>query len=99
MSHPHLVLLQPESVRVDGRRRKLSDEGFGLAQPRLKFLKRLPEPSHQDLSLLQSREPLAVALTHRVVAAAQRIRLHLREELTRYTTSLYFLQTNFLSPS
>lgn len=86
MSYPHLVLLQPQSVRVDRRRRKLSDEGFGLPQPRLQFLVGLPEPSHQNLSLLQSREPLAVALAHRVVTRAQRIHLHLREELTRYIT-------------
>lgn len=79
MTHPHLVLLQPESVGVDGWWWQLSDEGFSLPQPRLQFLIRLPEPSHQNLGLLQRREALTVPLADCIVASAERICLHLRD--------------------
>lgn len=53
MFHPHLVLLQAESICVDGWWWKLADEHLSFTQPRLQFLIGLPEPSHQNLGLLQ----------------------------------------------
>ena len=80
LSYPHLVLLQTESVVVDGWRRQLRDEGFGLPQPWLQFLVGLPEASDQNLGLLQSREALTVALAHCIVTITERICLHLNEK-------------------
>lgn len=53
LSYPHVVLLQSESICVDGRWWQLGDEGLSLPQPRLQFLVGFPEPSHQNLGLLQ----------------------------------------------
>lgn len=80
LSYPHLVLLQSESVCVDGWRWQLGDEGFGLAQPWLQFLVGLPEPSDQNLGLLQGREPLTMALAHCIITSTERICLHLKKQ-------------------
>lgn len=80
LSYPHLVLLQSESVCVDGWWRQLGDEGFSLAQPWLQFLVGLPEPSDQNLGLLQGREPLTVALAHCIITSTERICLHLKKK-------------------
>lgn len=98
LSYPHLVLLQSESVCVDGWRWQLGDEGLGLAQPWLQFLVGLPEPSDQNLGLLQGREPLTMALAHCVITSAERIGLHLKKNkdikgITVRILLLYFLQT------
>ena len=76
--YPHLVLLEPQGVRVDGGGGQLGDEGLRLPQPGLQLLVGLPEAGHQDLGLLQRREALAVFLADRLVALAQGVRLGLR---------------------
>ncbi len=80
LSYPHLVLLQSESVCVDGWRWQLGDEGFSLAQPWLQFLVGLPEPSDQNLGLLQGREPLTMVLAHCIITSTERICLHLKKK-------------------
>lgn len=64
LTHPHLFLLLSECFCINGRRGQLAIQRLRLTQPGFEFLVRLPEPRHQHLSLLQSREPLSMTLIH-----------------------------------
>lgn len=77
-SHPELLLLLPESLVLDGRRRQLAEGGQGLLKPRPHLLVGLPELNGQRLGSLQLQAALRVQLADHTVLVQQRLSFGLK---------------------